>query len=143
MLYTQTAVRVILMTTCMAEILDGVLSAALHALIEVIMRLLQLDTSYCGPSCDCALAQGAASTSWRGDPASRPCPTNRVPTNPHDSSLCGKCGRILSCDYSLTHLSQTPSHSSSLTPSFHVNHQANLVAKCLSPEIPLRFLVMI
>lgn len=68
---------------------------------------------------------------------------NRVPTNPHDSSLCGKCGRIRSCDYSLTHLSQTPSHSSSLTPSFHVNHQANLGAECLSPEIPLDLLVMI
>lgn len=66
-----------------------------------------------------------------------------VPTKPHDSSLCGECGWLLSCDYSLTHLSKTPSHSSSLTPSFHVNHQANLSDECLSLEIPLRLMVMI
>jgi len=38
---------------------------------------------------------------------------SRVPTPPHESSRCGKCGWLLSCDYSLTHLSRTRSQSSS------------------------------
>ena len=32
---------------------------------------------------------------------------SRVPAEPHDSSLCGKCGWLPSCDYSLTHLSNS------------------------------------
>lgn len=59
---------------------------------------------------------------------------SRMPTRPHDSSLCGECGWLPSCDYSLTHLSQTPSHPSSATPSFHVNHRADLGDECLSPR---------
>lgn len=58
---------------------------------------------------------------------------SRVPAKLHESSFCGKCGWLLSCDYSLTHHSQTASHSSSLTPSSLVNHQADLV-ECLSPR---------
>ena len=68
---------------------------------------------------------------------------SRVPTKLHESSLCGESGWLLSCDYSLTHRSQTPSHSSSLTPSFHLNHRADLGDECLAPEIPLHFLTVI
>lgn len=55
---------------------------------------------------------------------------SHVPTKPHESSLCGESGWLLSCDYSLTHRSQTPSHSSTLTPSFRLNHRADLLTDC-------------
>lgn len=53
---------------------------------------------------------------------------SHVPSKPRESRLCGKCGWLLSCDYSLTKfLSHSLTHSSSVTPSFHVNHPANLM----------------
>lgn len=69
----------------------------------------------------------------------RPCVTSLsrscVPTQLHESRLCGECGWLRSCDYSLTHLAQTPpTHSPALIPSFHLNHWANIVDGCLSRE---------
>lgn len=66
-------------------------------------------------------SDATARISWRGDPVSVSQKTVCQPIGMTQASVVSVGGCSL-CDYSLTHLSRTPSHSSS--PSFRMNHAA-------------------
>lgn len=137
MLHTLTAVRKMLITTYMAE------SCSQQWCVFGFKSLRVYFTHSLAPGVEAFVNDLNASLWLRGQPAAIVERGNQhnvhVPIDLHDSVLCGKCGWLCSSDYSLTHLSQTPSHSSA---SFHVSHHTKVVDQYLSSELPLYFLIV-